>query len=900
MYDDELYHYGTPHCGMTPHSGRYPYGSGLLGRYRELKARGLSKTKIAEELGISTTRLVAAVAAASEAEKADNMARVVRLKKHGYSNSEIARKMGVNEGTVRYMLKNAENYKMSQAMETANMLKKRLESGEYLNVGTGVEYQLGITKQKLAAALEILRQQGYTVVDVPIEQMFGHKQYTHNLVLANPGVDKKEINQNIDNIKAVQKFSTDGGKSFDSLEYPASMDSSKIYVRYGDQGGTAKDGTIEVRPGVDYTSLGNSNYAQVRILIDGTHYAKGMAYYSDEVPEGYDIVVNSNKPTGSSKDKVFKAIKTEDPDNPFGAALKVEGQIHYIDENGNRKLGVMNKLKEEGDWDEYSKTISKQMLSKQGKTLIASQLKLTYNDYMAEYDDIMHITNPEYKEKLLREFADKCDASAVHLKASAFPGQSTKVILPLTTIDENECYAPTYETGTKLALIRYPHGGQFEIPIVTVNNNSKEGKSVVKSTSVDAMGISSKTASILSGADFDGDTVTAIPLSDKVQIKNKKPFENLKNFNPEEQFGYYEGMHTMPKSMIGKEMGKISNLITDMTLLKAPDEEIERAVKHSMVVIDAYKHKYNYKLSEQVNGIKALKDKYQEGGGVSTLISRSNSRYDVPERKANVYKIDPDTGEKSYYETGREYAKIKRDKNGDIKSVEYVKAQQHSSRAAETKDMFTLVSGTPETTTPEEKLYAQFGNQMKSLANQARKSSLTVGKTEWNKTAAKTYAAEVSSVNDKIKIAYTNKPNERQAQIIANAKLRKYREDNAHLIDTDEITDEDIRKFKTQTLVKARVEVGSDKKGTQIHLTDKEYEAIMAGAFSSSTVKKIIDNTDSAEFRRLASPKPSNTLSVAKINLMRSLSDKGATIADIATRLNVSPSTVSKYLKGDE
>ena len=38
------------------------------------------------------------------------------------------------------------------------------------------------------------------------------------------------------------------------------------------------------------------------------------------------------------------------------------------------------------------------------------------------------------------------------------------------------------------------------------------------------------------------------------------------------------------------EMGKISNLITDMTLKGATQDELARAVRHSMVVIDAEKH----------------------------------------------------------------------------------------------------------------------------------------------------------------------------------------------------------------------------------------------------------------------------------------------------------------------
>lgn len=66
-------------------------------------------------------------------------------------------------------------------------------------------------------------------------------------------------------------------------------------------------------------------------------------------------------------------------------------------------------------------------------------------------------------------------------------------------------YAPNYKDGETVALIRYPHGGTFEIPILTVNNKQAEGKRVLGNTPADAIGINSKVAGRLSGADFDGD-----------------------------------------------------------------------------------------------------------------------------------------------------------------------------------------------------------------------------------------------------------------------------------------------------------------------------------------------------------------------------------------------------------
>lgn len=163
-------------------------------------------------------------------------------------------------------------------------------------------------------------------------------------------------------------------------------------------------------------------------MVDNSHYLKGMAMYSDNMPDGVDIVFNTNKPSGTPKMKVFKEIKN-DPGNPFGAAITAEGQSTYVGKDGKEHLSPINKLKWEGDWDDMSKSVSSQFLSKQPLPLIKKQLDLTMADYKAEYDEIMHYTNPTVKKKMLMDFAEKCDGTSMTLKASAFPGQATKVIL---------------------------------------------------------------------------------------------------------------------------------------------------------------------------------------------------------------------------------------------------------------------------------------------------------------------------------------------------------------------------------------------------------------------------------------------------------------------------------------
>ena len=192
-------------------------------------------------------------------------------------------------------------------------------------------------------------------------------------------------------------------------------------------------------------------------MVDGTHYLKGMAVYSDTMPDGVDVIFNTNKKSGTPTKDVLKKIK-DDPDNPFGSLIKEHGgQSYYDDPKGKytdpvtgkkQSLSLINKRAEEGDWGEWSKTLPSQFLSKQSLTLIKKQLGLSKADKQAEYDEICSLTNPTVKKALLKSFADDCDAAAVHLQAAALPRQKYQVILPLTTIKDNEVYAPNYKVGT--------------------------------------------------------------------------------------------------------------------------------------------------------------------------------------------------------------------------------------------------------------------------------------------------------------------------------------------------------------------------------------------------------------------------------------------------------------------
>lgn len=888
--DDELMHYG-----VKRRSGRYPWGSGdspfqrsgdFLSRVQELRREGVSETEIVKALGLdSTTQLRVAYSIARNDRRRLDIARIRSLQEDGLNLSEIGREMGINESTVRSLLKEDSAERMNQAQKTAEILKKEIAEKKVIDIGPGVEQELGISRQKLEEAIYMLEAEGVLVRDgVGVPQVTNPGKQTNVAIIHTPDVRVYDIYQDPSLIKSVGEYhSNDGGRTWDKREYPASISSDRIKIRYGDEGGTAKDGVIELRRGVEDLDLGKSHYAQVRILVDGTHYLKGMAMYADDLPDGVDIMFNTNKKSSTSKMDVMKKIN-DDPDNPFGAYIKADGQSKYIGKDGKEHLSAINKLKEEGDWDTMSRTLSSQFLSKQPMSLIKKQLDLTYADQQSEFDDIMALTNPTIKKKLLLDFANECDSAAVHLKAAALPRQESRVILPITQLKDNEVYAPYLENGEKVVLIRYPHGGTFEIPELTVNNKNPSAKSILGNVR-DAIGINSKVAERLSGADFDGDSVTVIPVNDRVKVKTSSPLKGLQDFDPKTQYAEKPGMKVMTKEQTQREMGIISNLITDMTLTGATDSELTRAVKHSMVVIDAAKHRLDYKQSELDNGIAELKTKYQpkyddDGnvvgyGGASTLLSRRKRTTEVPERQGSG-RIDPETGKVVYKESGRTYV----DKKGNT-----VQATTKVPTTLAVDDVRTLSSGTRQ-----EDAYADYANKMKSLANQARKEYLNTGRLEYSSSAAKTYKEEVATLDSKLSLAQRNAPRERQAQAIANSTVKAKVQSNPGM------DKKEVQKLKQAALYDARVAVGADGKGTRINLTDKEWEAIQAGAISDTKLSSILRYADSDAVRQRAMPKTTTQLSTAKQNKIRTMNNSGYTIAEIAKQLGVSTSVVSKYL----
>lgn len=1043
MDNDTLVHYGTPqNFDMDPNgSGRYRQGSGdnpnqhFSGdrfdvTLKELKSKGLGEKEIAKVMGYkSTGELRAAISINTEKRKTIFYDQYKSLKeKHPEMNkTQLANELGVPESTLRARLKAMEENKKELSMALADNLQKIADESVAVDVGKGVEHQLGCSNEKKKAALQILEQKGYKVDNFRFKQQTNPNQIIEYRVLHRPDVSYDYIYKHRDMIRTVQEkgsFSDDGDTMNPPFRYPESMEKKRLAVRFSDgsvvnadgtvysgpskdekKSGLAKDGLIEVRKGCKDLYFGTGvNYCQARILVDGSHYIKGMAVYSDNLPDGVDVLFNTNKDSsvpilGPKNNTVLKPIKKDDPTNPFGSAIKEEGgQSYYLDPNGKYKnaagestsLSLINKRASEGDWDDWSKNLPSQFLSKQNVPLIRRQINLTLLNKEREYKEINELTNPEIKKKLLEEFADGCDTESVNLKAAALPGQRYQVILPLTSISDKECYAPNFKNGSKVALIRYPHGGIFEIPILTVNNNNQEGKSVLESQSPasDVIGITKNTADRLSGADFDGDFVMVIPLSDKFKIDaTKDTLPGLKGFDPKFEYGcdpkltytdkngvthyFHNGVEFKPmtKKYTQKQMGIVSNLITDMTLQKATDQELERAVKHSMVVIDAEKHHLDYKESERINGVAQLKRKYQHqqkgfdkdgnpkyGEGASTLISKAKSTIEVPERKEGLFVmkdsgkavvddegkgtksrsflnpetgnrvsrsevkelfVDPKTGKKLYRETGKELIKVTfTDSDGNKKTVEgferpngdivYKKdksdkdyitvtneqvkktlATQKVTRMSETDDAFELSRGTVQ-----EKLYAEYANRLKNMANQARLQMLMTEDSKYSKAARMQYLKEVDSLKQKIKEAEWNAPFERQAQLMAGYRVESLVAENPSLYE-----DKDrYKKLKNQILADSRNKVGAYRR--TIDISEKEWEAIQAGAVTSSMIKTILKYADEDKFKSLAMPRKHDVVTKSMADRMSVLSRKGYTNEEISEALGVSVSTVIDYTKG--
>ena len=964
-YENSLAHYG-----ILRKSGRYPWGSGknplqrsktFLDIIEQHKKDGLSEAQIAKLYDDSdngfpfTSTDVRAMKSLAVSERTrDQIRQAQALKDKGMGYSEIARRMSTpektyNESTIRSLLEPGRLDRLDTLQKTAEMLKRQVDKKGMVDVGIHVERDLpldgdpstpiGISKDKFNTALSMLKEQGYAVATFSRPQAGTGEMTTYRALLKPPkkNMTQDELNRYAwtkrDDLKLISERTKDRGKEWQDLEFkpPLNIDPKRIAVRYKEDGGADADGVIYVRPGVKDVELGKSHYAQVRIAVGGTHFLKGMAVYKNDLPPGVDLVFNTSKAKTANKLDAMKPLKTDDNGkvdwtNPFGAFPKIGGQILGADK---KPTSVMNILHEQGDWDTWSRNLSSQFLSKQSPDVAKAQLDLTYDRKVQAFAEIKALTNPTIKKKLLESFSDEVDSSAVHLKAANMPRQATKVILPVKSMKPTEVYAPTFNNGEKISLVRFPHAGTFEIPELTVNNRNKEAEKLFripgtrKTAAPDVIGIHPKVAEHLSGADFDGDTVVAIP-NKKGVVKSRSPLQGLKDFDPRETYKPYPGMRTIdggkydpnhpdkvdygkdkqgnprkPKTgNKGNEMGKVTNLISDMTIKGADDHEVAAAVRHSMVVIDAEKHHLDYKASERQNNIPALKRRYQGGvsekgnptTGASTLLTRSTARKDVPKRKqapsnhpgsgmgvvrTGIGTVDRRTGEKVFVPKGDVDAK------GKPRTF-------RSRKMAETKDARTLLS--EHGGQPIERIYAEHSNKLKRLANEARLELIRTEPIRKNSSASRVYAKEVQSLNSKLNNALLNAPRERMAQAVADQTVAQRRRANPDMDASEK------KKIKGQALNAARERTGAGK--DRIPITDREWDAIQAGAISPNKLKDILNNTDMDKLKERATPRKNPVMTTVMQRRAEQLRNSGATYAEISEALGIPTSTLQASLGG--
>lgn len=967
------YGWGT---GENPYQHQFSFRSEVA----KMRKGGLTDAQIAKALiGENATGvdLKAKIAIEEKSERSIKMSQALQaLDKAKGNKSAAARMLGIPISSFNKLVDPKIAETTNKYQNIADYLKNKVSEKGIIDITKGTGLTMGVTDYTKNVAVSILENEGYIKAYCQIPQASGGGKKTTITVLCPPGTEyfnsqydgKPYINWRKNQISQILDYTPDGsGKTWWTPKYPESMSSDRVKVRYAEDGGVNKDGVIEIRKGVKDLSLGKSMYAQVRVMVDNDHYMKGMAIYADDAdfPPGVDVIYNTNKKRGASFEKVFKGCKVSgfqeavakklgldskldvdkqikeghltidtvddlvdlgftrkqargfiDKENPFGAAIKAGGQNYYEDANGKQKQSVINKLQEEGDWDSWSRTLSSQFLFKQPIKLIKQQLGLSVDNKRMELEKIKELTNPVLKQKMLDDFARTCDANASDLSAKGFKNQAFQVLLPNPKMKETEIYAPNYKDGDRVALIRYPHGGIFEIPILKVNNRDETSKKFMGNAS-DAVAIHPKVAEQLSGADFDGDTALVIPLdSNRINVASRKPLQGLIGFDTK-TYKLPDGAPPVTNRTKQRQIGETTNLIVDMTIAGAPWSDIEKAVKHSMVAVDSMKHHLDWKQSLKDNNIIELKKEYQginpngTAKGASTIISQAGSDAWVNSRRVvtDVKKMTPE--EKDRWDRGyiiyRDSGKTKNEKV-EVKSKRLMTSEERErfekgekiyrnkktpstekvSKMDIVDDAMDLVR---DKSNEKEVAYANYANELKEIAREARRESRGIKNVPVSRESKITYAPEVRSLKGKVQKAQLNAPRERQAQYLMNNMVAEIFKSNPGM------DHEHKQRARGLAIKKARAIVGAGKPDFEI--TDREWEAIQSNAVSTSLLKEIFRHTNQDKLKERATPKNTGFgLRPYEVNVAKSMYSTGMyTLKEIAERFGVSPSTISKAIK---
>ena len=407
---------------------------------------------------------------------------------------------------------------------------------------------------------------------------------------------------------------------------------------------------------------------------------------------------------------------------------------------------------------------------------------------------------------------------------------------------------------------------------------------------------------------------------------------------------------TPKKSYMYQKMGETTNLIMDMTLAGAPMEQVIKVVKHSMVVIDANKHRLDWKQSEKDNDIIAIKKEWQGTAsngapkGASTIITKAKSEAHPNKRREITRVSDMTPEEKQIFESGRKvYRSIDKELANKIKTLspeEYTPLISKKLGISESNvknyigDRVRIKN--PDKMTPEEKkifesgrkvyrqvtpkprqekvpkmyladdamelvknpldakevAYANYANALKDMANAARKESRSIKPNKVDPVAKGVYKEEVDTLLANLRIAKSNAPKERKAQRLANKIVNEKIKSNPALEDDSE----HLTREKGRALISARAAVGAHK--DPIYITDKQWKAIQANALSTNVVTEIFMNSDTDRFRELATPRTQKSLNTSQIALLKAMFNTGMyTNKEIADKFGVSTSMLYEYLK---
>src|SRR5699024_3398393 len=239
-------------------------------RVNELKGSGKSEREILDiinselpkEYQLGTTEFRVAQRRAKHDRRQLQYDRIRSLKEDGLTATEIGREMGLNESTVRSILNSGVTERVGRAEEIAKTLKDEVDRKGMIDISEGAERVLGVTEGQLDEAAYILEAEyGYKRYGVGVKNTTNPRQQTNTTVLAKPEFDQKYAYQHQDQIQALgdYHFDSDTGVAR-KLQRPSSLDSSRVAVRYAEDGGIDKDGVIEIRRGVADLDLGKSHY----------------------------------------------------------------------------------------------------------------------------------------------------------------------------------------------------------------------------------------------------------------------------------------------------------------------------------------------------------------------------------------------------------------------------------------------------------------------------------------------------------------------------------------------------------------------------------------------------------------------------------------------------------------